>query len=383
MSSVSLFDSESKKSSNWKIYLIGLFALIVICSAVYALYLSSVPREKSSEERLAEDIRDAVVLMMAQPRFSGAEFERQILGKGDLQAFDWRKREAYFSFPQSEAAEFEDFLNRFFADRAKIEIGSETGGKIRLGDYTLTVSPENFYFFKTPLVNVRIDHQQTLNFPFKNVNYSLSLAELKNFTSNALVYGGKMIAEAPTQKDAPKIVFANHGMMVAKPNEPSLQRLVAELLRDDAIGGDREKKVQRLVDFVSQEIEYSYTEAVAGRETLKRANEVLMTLSADCSNKTILLASMLEQIGEDYILLYCPRHITVAVPQGNFPNENKLDFEYEGKKYVIAETTLPGFEIGRTRVGNLEQLINVDYVQVPKQIDLIFDARSYKYLNFW
>jgi hypothetical protein len=190
-----------------------------------------------------------------------------------------------------------------------------------------------------------------------------------------------MIAEASTSKSQPKVIFANHGIMVAKPNEPSLKRLTDDLLKD--VPDDREKRVQRLLDFVSNEIEYSYTEAVAPRETLKRADEVLMTRIGDCSNKTILLASLLEQIGEDYVLLYCPRHITVAVPQGNYADENKLDFVYENKPYLIAESTLPGFQIGKTRVGQFEQLINVNYVQSPKQIDLIFDAKSYTYLNFW
>jgi hypothetical protein len=209
----------------------------------------------------------------------------------------------------------------------------------------------------------------------------LNLDEMKGFTDNSKVYGGKLIAEGSTSKNQPKIVFANHGIMVAKPNEPSLKRLADELLKD--VGDNREARIQRLLDFVSNEIEYSYTEAVAPRETLKRANETLMTRIGDCSNKTILLASLLEQIGEDYILLYCPRHITVAVPQGNYENENKLDFVYENKPYLIAESTLPGFQIGKTRVARFEQLINVDYAQSPRQIDLIFDARSFTYLNFW
>ena len=383
MSSGSLFDSETKKSVNWKMPLIGLLVLTVVFSTAFGLYWTSKPREKTAEEFLAEEIRDSAVMMLAQPVFSGEEFEKQLLGKGRFERFDWKKREAYFSFPQAEQAEFDEFLNKYFVNRAKLEIGTETGGKIKLGNYEMTVSPENTYFFKTPMENIKIEPNQTLNFPFKSVNYALSLAEMKNFTDNSNVYGGKLIAQASTTGNQPKIVFANHGIMVAKPNEPSLKRLADDLLKDESIGGDREKRIQRLVDFVSNEIEYSYTEAVAARETLKRANEVLMTRIGDCSNKTILLASLLEQIGEDYVLLYCPQHITVAVPQGNFVNENKLDFVYENKSYLIAESTLPGFQIGKTRVGEFERLINVNYVQSPKQIDLIFDAKSYTYLNFW
>jgi hypothetical protein len=383
MSSGSLFDSEPRKSFDWKILVIGLIVLLVVFSTAFGLYWSSKPRAKTADEFLAEEIRDSAVLMLAQPIFSGDEFEKQILGKGRLERFDWKKREAYFTFPQAEQAEFDEFLNKYFASRAKLEIGTETGGKIKLGDYVLTVSPENAYFLKTSLENIKIEPNQTLNFPFKSANYALSLAEMKNFTDNTNVYGGKLLAQASTTKNQPKIVFANHGIMVAKPNEPSLKRLTDELLKDESIGRDREKRIQRLLDFVSKEIEYSYTEAVAPQETLKRADEVLMTRIGDCSNKTILLASLLEQIGEDYVLLYCPQHITVAVPQGNYTNENKLDFVYENKNYLIAETTLPGFQIGKTRVGQFERLINVNYVQSPKQIDLIFDAKSYTYLNFW
>lgn len=383
MSASSLFDSESKKSSNWKFVLIGLVVLIAVCGSVYALYVSSKPREITREEILAGEIRDSVVMMLAQPTFSGDEFEAQILGKGKMQRFDWKKREAYFTFPQTEQSEFDEFLNKFFVDRAKVEIGANNDGEIRLGNYTLSVSPQNYYFFKTPIENIKIEPQQNLKFAFKDVSYDISLEEMRQFTNNSAVFGGKLIAEESQRTDAPKIIFANHGIMVAKPDEPSLKRLVDELLKDETIRNDREKRIQRLVDFVSNEIEYSYTEAVGARETLKRANETLMTRVGDCSNKTILLASLLEQIGEEYILLYCPQHITVAIPQGNFPNENKLDFEWNQKPWLIAETTLPGFQVGVTKVQDAARLQTVKYVQVPRQTDIIFDASNYNLLKFW
>ena len=137
------------------------------------------------------------------------------------------------------------------------------------------------------------------------------------------------------------------------------------------------------MDFVSNEIEYSYTEAVAPSEKLKRASETLMTRNGDCSNKTILLASLLEQIGEEYLLLYSPRHITVAVPQGNYVNDNGLDFTWENKQWLIAETTLAGFQIGFTQVKEARLLTKVNYVQTPRLTDLIFDANSFETLKFF
>ncbi len=384
MSDGSIFDSETKNSSStWKIFLIGFLALAVVCSAAFYFYSAGKPREITGEEILGGEIRNSVVMMLAQPIFSGNEFETQILGRGKLQRFDWRKKEVYFSFPQSEEKEFDEFAGKFFVDRAKVETGAEINGKINLGDYVLTVSPENKRFFKTALDNIKIETKQTLKFPFKNLNYDLTLEELNNFTNNSQIYGGRLIAEQPQIKDSPKIVFANHGIMVAKPNEPSLKRLTDEILKGEPVENNRERRIQKLVDFVSNQIEYSYTEAVGTSETLKRADEVLMTRTGDCSNKTILLASLLEQIDEKYILLYCPRHITVAVPQGNFPNENKMDFEWEGKPWLIAETTLPGFQVGQTKVANFTKMTPVNYVQNPKMPNIIFDASSFNLIKLW
>src|SRR4030095_10595834 len=230
-------------------------------------------------------------------------------------------------------------------------------------------SPAASHFFKTTSDNFRLDTDQSLTFPFTNVTYTVSLDELNNFANNSQLYGGRLVAKIPERRDGPLMVFANHGIMVAKPGEPSLKRLTDELLKD--VGNDREARIQRLVDFVSTEIEYSFTEAVSSREKLKRAPETLMTRSADCSNKTILLASLLEQINEEYILLYCPRHITVAIPQGNFVNENKLDFEWNQKPWLIAETTAPGFQIGKSMVKEPNLLTNVQDIQDPKNSNVI------------
>jgi hypothetical protein len=380
--SSSLFDSDARRGVNWKFPLIVVVVLAIVGGGAAALYYRSKPKPRSAAEIRAEELSAIAVSVISQPTFSGEEFAAQILGKGRLQWFDRKKEEVYFSYPEADQTEFDEYLARYFVKPQKVEYGVKTGEIMRIGDYSLRVSPFTAYFWKSDLRNFRIDPDQQLKFDFKNGGYTLSLDELKEFIDGSRVYGGRLIAEAPTERRKPKIVFANHGIMVAKPNEPSLQRFVESLLSDEAVRSNREKRIQRLVDFVSNEIEYSMTEAVSPRELLKRPNEVLMTRLGDCSNKTILLASLLEQIGEEYILLYCPQHITVAVPQGEFPNDNKLAFVYENKNYVIAETTVPGFEVGRTMVEGSDRLINVDYVQSPRQIDLIFDARAFTYLNF-
>lgn len=49
---------------------------------------------------------------------------------------------------------------------------------------------------------------------------------------------------------------------------------------------------------------------------------------------------------------------------------------------MIAETTMPGFQIGKSRVTRPNILTKVNYVQNPKNADAIFDASSYAVLKF-
>jgi hypothetical protein len=381
MPSGSIFESEEKTGSNSKIILIAVAAFAVLAAAGYLAYWISSPPPPDLDAINANEIRESMVFLLAQPSFSGDELREQLLGKGRIAKYKWREKEVYFTYPESEESEFQEFLGKHIVDVSKVNFGNTIDGVVKLDQYELNQNPFAFRFFKTTTDNFKLDTKQTVSFPFGGITYTLSLDELRNLANNSQLYGGKLVAKAPEKRDEPQMVFANHGIMVTKPGEPSLKRLIDDLLKD--VGDNREARIQRLVDFVSTEIEYSYSEATSGREKLKRANETLMTRSADCSNKTILLASLLEQIGEPYILLYCPRHITVAIPQGNFVDENGLDFTWERKPWLIAETTAPGFQIGKSVVQEANRLTNVSYIQDPKNSNVIHDAQSYRILDFF
>jgi len=380
MSSGDLFESHSKRSLDPKIFIIGVVALVAIAGSAYGLYLYSIPVGPTADDILAVEVRDNTVMLLNYRTYSGDEFRQQILGKGRLEKYIKAIDEAFFTYPQASDEEFGDFIANNFYDITKVDFGNEKNGEIWLGDYHAPRSPQMGHFFRTNLSNIRIEPRKKLSFAFNEVKYEPTLDELLKLTNNAMVYGGKMITQVPERSFKPTMVFANHGILVAKPGEPSMKRLTDELLKN--VGPDREARIQKLVDFVSNEIEYSYSEALGRGETLKRGSETLMTRTGDCSNKTILLASLLEQIDEEYVLLYCPRHITVAIPQGNFANTNKLDFTWNSKQWLIAETTLPGFQVGRTLVNDANLLTRVEYVQDPKNSDVIFDANSYEVLKF-
>jgi hypothetical protein len=382
MSSEDLFGSYTKSRSNFKSIAIGAAALVVLVSLGVGIVWFLKPVPPSVDEVLAREIRDNTVMLLDFQTYSGEEFREQILGKGRLLRYVKVNDEAFFIHPAVDEQELSDFLSRCFYDRAKIEFGGPDGyGNMKVGDYKVPESDETRHFFRTSLANIRIDAKKVLNFPYQTASYTLSLEEMNNFLNDSTLYGGKLIARTGARTDRPVTIFANHGIMVARPGEPSLERLAADLLKD--VGPEREARVQRLVDFVSTEIAYNYIEGFGQRETLKRASETLMTRNGDCSNKTILLASLLEQIGEEYIILYCPQHITIAVPQGNFSLQNKLDFAWSDRNWVIAETTLSGFQVGTTVVADAARLQTVNYVQEPKHMQVIFDTNSFEPLNFF
>ena len=380
MSTGSLFDSEIKRGSNIKMFVIAIGAFLMLFGAGYTTYRLSSPSPPDFAAIRSSEIREAVVFLLAQPSFSGEEFRQQLLGKGRLEKYRWREKEAYFTFPETSEEEFEAFLAKYISDVSKVHFGKTENGAILLDEFKVRPSPAATRFFKTTVDNFRLDTNQLVRIPFSSATYTIRLDELSKYADNSQLYGGRLVAMVPERRDEPQMAFANHGIMVTKPGEPSLKRLIDDLLKD--VGENREARIQRLLDFVSTEIEYSYTEAVSPREKLKRSNETLLTRAADCSNKTILLASMFEQIGEEYILLYSPQHITVAVPQGNYPNENKLDFIWGQKPWAIAETTVPGFQIGLSTVVEPNRLRRVRYVQDPKNSNVIYDAASYRILEF-
>ena len=382
MSGSSLFNEKKEKSFN-KFTLIFIVLAVVVFGSAYGFYRYATFEPEVTEEQInAIKTRDAVVMLLAQPGFSGEAFREQILGKVRLQRYYLDKKEIYFSAPESSEQEFNDAIGGFVIDRQKLTFAENAGEKFKLDGLSLRKTSETGYFFKTKLENLKFDPNTEFEFPYEGVNYKLSMSELLDFSGNKKVYGGKIVASTNPEIDGKAIMFGNHGAMVAKPDEPSLTRFVAQILGDAPENLSREDKIQKLLDFVTNQIEYDYREALGSHETLKRPNEVLMTRSSDCSNKTILMASLLEQIGEDYILLYCPSHITVAVPQGAFPLENNLSFEWDGKNYIAAETTLPSFQIGKTKVAETLLLNTVNYVQKPKQTGIIFEAHTFRPLEF-
>jgi hypothetical protein len=378
-------------SRTLKLILVVVFA-VALCGAGWAFYklrggMAGAMRRDLVPRSLDERTRDTVLSYLAQPGFAGERVAEQVLGPARLEILQLPDREVYFSVPPPDQTgqTFEAIVARFVIDRQRVVLAEDDGtGRLRLGKYSLRRSANKDVFFKTPVDNVKFDPEMVLEFHFRPAVYKLDMRELNDFVQNRSIFGGRMLARTAQRRSGLPVVFANHGAFVARPEETSLRRFVGELTRDLPADGEgaRESRVQRVLDFVSHEITYDLREATYNFEMLKRPNEVLMTGQSDCSNKAILLGSLLEQLGEDYLFVYTPDHITVAVGQGRFPARNGLSLEWEGQTWLIAEGTVPGFRIGLDRVQEEARLKQFQHVQRPRDRDLIFDLATGHQLLF-
>lgn len=379
------------RSRAWKIILAVVIALAVGGGA-WAVYRRSVnskatAKRKQLVERTADErTRDAVLSCLAQPGFVGTKVSEQVLGAVHFELLQVSDKEVYFSAPAPEKTgqTVESLVARFIIDPKRIVMAQDDAGRLRLGKYSLLRSEDKNVFFKTSVDNIKFDNGTVLKFPFKEAAYTLDMHELEDFLMNKSIFGGRMNARMEQTRDGRPVIFANHGAFVAKPQETSLRRFVDDLTRDIQPGteGAREARVQRVLDFVSREIKYDLRETTYNFELLKRPNEVLMSGESDCSNKAILLGSLLEQLGEDYLFVYTPDHITVAVKQGGFPASNRLFLPWQGEAWLIAEGTAPGFRIGVDHLQEESRLKRFQHVQRPRDRDIIFDLATGKQLSF-
>jgi len=388
------FGTQPPKHSRKLKVILAVVITLAVGGGGWALYMKSANSSRGREakrrqlvERTADErSRDALLACLAQPGFVGTNVSEQLLGPVRLELLQVPDQEVYFSSPAPEklGVTFEWLVAPFINDSKRIVMATDDNGRLRLGKYSLLRTESKYLFFKSPIDNIKFDSGTVLKFPFKQATYTLDMHELEDFLDNKSIFGGRMNARMEQTREGKPVIFANHGALVGKPQETSLRRFVDELTRDippDAEGA-REARVQRVLDFVSREIEYDFRETTYRFELLKRPNEVLMSRQSDCSNKAILLGSMLEQLGEDYLFVYTPNHITVAVKQGSFPVRNDLFLAWQGEIWLIAEGTTPGFQIGVTHLKEEAQFKQFQHVQRPRDRDIIFDLATGKQLSF-
>ncbi len=325
-------------------------------------------QEEFTDTHNSKRLRDAVVGYMSEPMFRSKDFVQQITGtEADLKLYDMDEKTLYFAINKTDF-DSNTTLNKLTIDRSTVEFGFEQNGDVFLGSYTHKGTDR--LLFRMPKHDFKPDSSRGVTVKFRDgISYTQTILELADFADDSTVYGGNTGVETGKNK-----YMANHGAFVSVKGETSLSRFLEQIINEN---DKNETKAQKILDFVTREIAFSQREAYGDYEILKRPNEVLMTGVSDCSGLTILYASLLEQTGIDYRLVYFPGHIAVAVA-GDFANHNKLRIKYENEVYSIAEVTVKGFTIGETVLMNKNAAEEITYIQKPGKDSKIINYKTGK-----
>lgn len=353
---------------------------ILALIGAYALPIANQVAHSNELRRSAidnESVNRAILSMLASGRVYGKKLQKLMLNGLQLELWDLRKKVVYFSLPQDVQPSNKVFaaVTKTPESRKEAKIIAEN---LDIDGMHLTRTKEKYYLFAINYQDIFFDPNRIITIDFGREVYSISLGKLALFLRNDSVYGGRLrVSKVPPEITRPE--FLNHGALVTPKGESTLLEFVQEIV--DGVNSMPEK-TQVLLNFVTEKIQYDQKEFYFGREFLQRFTETLIAKEGDCSNKSILFSSMLEQLGVGYILVYSKNHIFVAVEQENYPNSNSYGFTFRNKRWTPAETTVPGFKIGQTKVTKPELLREIKYIQIPSLKNELFSYPDEKLIMF-
>lgn len=334
-------------------YLLYTFILLLFASC----------NNKEKEKPLTyEDYQLHATNMIAQPRFSGDSMLYKMTGAdAELERFYVDTKKIIFSCLYTK---LDDVLNKLAIHKDSVIVNRPLEEKL---EQDARVS------FEMNVRNFKIDTSKIIEIKYNHAIYKITIPQIVDFVTMKSNLRGGAFAVTPIGQ-----TMISHGVAVAKKGEPSLTDLVNQLT--DKTKSD-EVNAQKLLDFVSNEIEYSTDEATNGGETIKRPDEILFTRNSDCSGKTILYASLLQQINAKWCILYYDKHVCIGVA-GNFKPKNTSRISIDGVEYYIAETTAPNAKIGEDYWEGKLAADYLEFYHIPESGVDIIDYQTKKPLEF-
>lgn len=141
----------------------------------------------------------------------------------------------------------------------------------------------------------------------------------------------------------------DYSVYVTDPADDAFISSLAARLKETAVWEKYSPKqtVEFVIAFV-QNIKYVFDIISTGVEDYPRYPlETLVDQEGDCEDTSILLASILKEMGYEVVLIYFPgehmAHMAVGVKGEDLPGTY---YEYEGARYYYVESTYPGWSIG-------------------------------------
>lgn len=321
--------------------------------------------------------RDTLLSLLAQPAFGGAALSSQLLGRANLESWDVGRELLLFSLSRSTVDARDprravvDEAQGFIADPTRIQLADVAGMRLAVAGFEAVRTDDRHVMFAVDLGNIRFKRADQLEFPYRHAAYRASPAELESYLQRYSIYGGMLALALDRYADGfgtPSLV--NHGAMVARGGEPSLDRFVASLCGKD----EGTARLQKLIGFVAQEIKPA---TGAGEDRLlKDPASILMTGTASPGGRVSLLASLLEQLRVPYVIVYGPAGSWVAVDtEGRFKPSKGSGFAWNGRIWSLIDLRRSDYILGETPLAPTP-LSTFYFVQDVSKDGAIVDPQS-------
>jgi len=228
--------------------------------------LSACSSSVSDEISPYETMQRQTINFIAQPTFSGDYiFYKITSAKANLEMYYYDIQQAYFTCNKQDYVP--ENLNKFIINMDCVVVAILKNDQLELDTKVYTDTSK--VFFKMPVSNFKVDSNRVIETRYDDLTYKVTLPQIFNFSNLKSAIGGGAIAISEDNHH-----FINHGSVVAKKNEASLNEFVKQVTKNTTT---TESKAQALLSFVTQKIEYNQDEATNGYETIKRPDEVLFT----------------------------------------------------------------------------------------------------------
>lgn len=293
----------------------------------------------------------------------------------DFRGIDMEKQLLYFIFKSKHNRA--EIIQKIALDTNAIEFAPCTTGMCEFGGLRGDITGHTA--FRMPVTNLRVDPSMAIETKMPNVKKMVSLKDLIALRDTQKYIGTHYQIAIPKNKFGIHYA-ANIGAFITKKDkDPLIKSIVNDISPNEKT---KELIAQKLLDIVTNEITYSFADHWYRREITKRAHEVMLSGMGDCSAKTTLYASLLEQCNIPYCLLYYENHVNVGV-LGNFPSITQYTYKIKDKTYHIAETTIKDFKIGKTRMEENDIFKNIIFYQVPSESEVIINVADSKPLDWF
>lgn len=123
------------------------------------------------------------------------------------------------------------------------------------------------------------------------------------------------------------------------PEDPAVEALAQRIESITQFGGDR-MRAEVALSVVHENVSYATDQEMHGiNDYWQYPAETLISGEGDCEDQALLLASILEAMGIDTVLVLEPGHATVGVYTGSTDGNT---VEYHGRQYQTADPTEGG-----------------------------------------